>query len=252
MDVQIKECLESLNKRHIRGFFVEGANEAVQKILTLIPKEAIIGMGDSSTIRQIGLLEKLKDKGLMVLNPFESKEPKMDSREALEHTDAIAREATICDVFLAGTNAITEDGRLVNVDAVGNRVAGMFWGHRISIIIVGKNKIVRNLEEAFNRIRNIIAPNHSLIKTATSGVKAKTPCAKSGECTDCRSLERKCNIFTIIESKPLRTNLNVVIVNEDLGLGWDPSWPEYRVRKIKDYHIKYCWKPEFEIRNQAF
>ena len=251
MDDQVQRCLASLKSRHINGLFAENSKEAVQNVLKLIPPKAIIGMGDSSTTRQIGLLEGLKDRGLKVLNPFEFKEPDVDFRRAHEYTDAVSREATICDVFVAGTNAITQDGRLVNVDAVGNRVAGMFWGHPISIVIVGKNKIVRNLEEAFDRIRNIIAPNHSQIRTAASGGKARTPCAVDGQCKDCRSLDRICNIFTIIEGQPLRTSLNVVIVNKDLGLGWDASWPEDRVNRIKDNHIKHSWRPAFEVRHQA-
>jgi hypothetical protein len=251
MYVQIEKCLMSLNKRHINGIYAMNSREAAHKIMDIIPDNAIIGMGDSSTVRQIGLLEHMKDRVLTVLNPFEEKELHIDPKDAHEYTNATSRKAAICDVFIAGTNAVTQDGRIVNVDAVGNRVAGMFWGHPISIIIVGKNKIVKTLDEAFDRIRNTIAPNHSLIKTAASGGKPKTPCAVNGECTDCRSVERKCNIFTIIESKPLQTNLNVVVVNEDLGLGWDPSWPEDRINKIRERHIQYSWKPAFEIRHQA-
>jgi hypothetical protein len=124
------------------------------------------------------------------------------------------------------------------VDAVGNRVAGMFWGHPISIIVVGRNKIVKDLEEALTRIRMIIAPNHVRIRSVElGGRKSKTPCAVTGECSDCRATDRICNVFAIIENKPLFTDLNVVIVNEDLGLSWDPSWPKYRIIKIVENNI---------------
>jgi hypothetical protein len=251
MDAQITECLEALNKRHINGIFAEGSMEAVRNVLALIPKKATVGIGDSSAVRQIGLLEALRKRGLRVLNPFESIQGARNPMEAQEHTDTIAKEATICDAYVAGANAITRDGRIVNVDAVGNRVAGMFWGHPISIIIIGKNKIVENLDEAFFRIRHVIAPNHSLIKTKISAGKVTTPCAASGECTDCRSLDRKCNVFSIIESRPLRTSLNVIVVNQDLGLGWDPFWPEDRIEKIKQNHVDYCWRPAFDVRSHT-
>ena len=156
----------------------------------------------------------------------------MDIQEYKQERERLRKETTLSDVFLTGTNALTQDGRLVNVDAVGNRVAGMFWGHPLSIIIAGRNKIVRDLDEAFHRIRNIIAPNHFKIRAALGGRKRETPCVVTGECNDCRAKDRGCNIFTVIESKPSQTNLNVILVNRDLGLGWDPSWPEERIAAI--------------------
>jgi hypothetical protein len=248
LDIQIEKCLSSLRSRHIHGIFAENSEGAVQRILGLIPQDAIVGIGDSSTIVQLGLLQRLKEKKLKVLNPFEPKEHPIDPKEAYEYTEKTSREATLCDVFLTGTNAITQDGRLVNVDAVGNRVAGMFWGHPISIIAVGRNKIVKDLEEALDRIRNTIAPNHVRLRTAESaGRETKTPCAKTGQCQDCRSRDRVCNIFTIIEGKPLRTDLNIIIVNEDLGLGWDPSWSKNRIQQIIENHKKCFWIPKFDI-----
>lgn len=130
------------------------------------------------------------------------------------------------------------------MDAAGNRVAGMFWGHPISIIVVGRNKIVKGLEEAFDRIRYIIAPNHIRIRSVELGGREfKTPCVTTGECNDCRATDRACNIFTIIEGKPFRTTLNVIIVNEDLGLSWDPSWPQERIAQIIENYKKFVWIP---------
>ena len=245
---EIETCLTALRRRHINGIFAGNPESAVDSVLDLVPREATVGMGDSSTVRRLGVVKRLEERETRVLDPFRPQEVQISPEEAHDYTDRISREATLCDVFLTGTNALTLDGRLVNVDAVGNRVAGMFWGHPISIVVVGRNKIVKDLEAAFDRIRNTIAPKHSYTKTRESGGrKAGTPCAKTGECNDCRAVDRKCNIFTIIESKPLRTSLNVIIVNEDLGLGWEPAWSEERIRKIMDNHKKYLWKPRFDV-----
>ena len=244
MDAQIEEVLSSLHSRHINGFFTENSEEASRKILSLIPNDAVVGIGDSTTMRQMGIPKALKKRGTKVLDAFELKGSQVNPENAQQSLKGVLKEATISDVFLTGTNAIIRDGRLVNVDAVGNRVAGMFWGHPTSIIAVGRNKIVKDLDEAFYRIRNIIAPNHVRIRSVELGGRnPKTPCAATGECNDCRATDRICNIFSIIEGKPFFTDLNVVIVNEDLGLGWDPSWPRARIMQIIENYKKFVWLP---------
>lgn len=249
MDAQLKKTLSSLQSRHIQGIYAENAGKAREKILALIPNDAVVGVGDSTTLRQLDILQSLKEGRTKVLDPFELRSASADtdtgvSEEALRR---MAREATLSDVFLTGTNAIIQDGRLVNVDRAGNRVAGMFWGHPISIIVVGKNKIVKSLDEAFYRIRMIIAPHHIRIRAVElGGGRRKTPCTKTGKCHDCRSIDRACNIFTIIEGKPLYTQLNVVMVDEDLGLGWNPSWPQTRINKIIENYKRYAWVAKWE------
>ncbi len=234
MDDEIKKTLTALRKRHINAFFAADVATARQKTVSLVPEGAVVGLGDSTTARQMDITQALREKGARVLNPFEV--TSNEDRERLHH------DATLCDVFLAGTNALTRDGRLVNVDAVGNRVAGMFWGHPLSIVIVGKNKIVRDLDEAFTRIRQVIAPTHFRIRTVEMGGKARnTPCVATGECGDCRATDRGCNVFTIIEGKPIYTDLNVIIVDQDLGLGWDPAWPAERIAQIREHYKKFVW-----------
>ena len=234
MDTQIEKVLSSLRARNINAIFAADGSEANRKILSLIPSGATVGIGDSTSTRQLGTLKLLKERGIRSIDPFEPKREDMNIQEYRQQRERIRKETTLTDVFLAGTNALTQDGRLVNVDAVGNRVAGMFWGHPLSIIVVGRNKIVRDLEEAFQRIRYLIAPTHFHMRTLLGGRKRETPCVATGECTDCRVKDRGCNIFTIIESKPAETDLNIILVNQDLGLGWDPSWPEERIAAIAE------------------
>jgi len=244
VDAQIEKLLAALKARHIKGIFAEDMEEGRLKIKDLIPSGATVGIGDSTAIRQMGLPEVLMERGTKVLDAFGLQEKALSSEDFWEMHARTVRQATVCDVFLTGTNAITRDGKLVNVDAVGNRVAGMFWGHPLSIVVVGKNKIVGDLDEALHRIRNVIAPNHARIRSAElGGGKMKAPCTKTGTCSDCRAIDRICNIFTIIESKPYQTELTVVIVNEDLGLGWDTSWPESRISRIIENYKKSVWVP---------
>jgi hypothetical protein len=232
--------LRSLHSRNLGGILVENSDEAKRKILDLIPKHAVVGVGDSTTINQLGVKEELKRRGTTVLDGFDHSTV-YSSVEDLKNREDLVKRSTMCDVFLTGTNAITEDGKLVNVDAVGNRVAGMFWGHPTVIIIVGRNKIVRNLDEAFHRLRKVTAPNHVRLRAQLGARRVETPCVTTGECSDCHTKDRMCNIFTIIEGKPRRTDIKVVIVNEDLGLGWDESWPQERISKIIENYQRYVW-----------
>ncbi|MHB9096493.1 MAG: lactate utilization protein [Syntrophales bacterium] len=244
MDDYLEKTLAALCSRHIKGIFAEDLKEANQKILDLIPQDTVVGFGDSTAARQLGVLQVLEARGTKILNAFVPKRSEIDIGDFRQWRQRIVHEATLCDVFLTGTNALTQDGKLVNVDATGNRVAGMFWGHPLSIIIVGRNKIVRNLDEALDRIKNIIAPTHFRIRSGElGGRKRGTPCVATGKCNDCRSIDRGCNIYTIIEGKPARTDLHVIVVNRDLGLGWDPSWPQERITKILDGYKKFVWLP---------
>ena len=240
MKSEMEEVLASLQARHIRGEYAENREEATRKILQLIPAGATVGIGDSTAMRQVGILPALKERGTKVLNPFEPKGDGVSVEDFRAWRTRVMREATLADVFLTGSNAVTRDGRIVNVDANGNRVAGMFWGHPLSIVVVGRNKIVGDLEEAFGRIRQVIAPTHFYVRsTELRGRIRKTPCAATGECQDCRSTERGCNIFSIIEGKPSQTELHVILVDLDLGLGWDPSWPAGRIAEIREAYKRY-------------
>lgn len=235
MEEAIRKTLKSLEARNLNALFAKDCKEARQLILSLIPQKAVVGIGDSSTVRQIGVIQSLNKRGTKVFNPFN---PRNRIKDDKTHAKFIFRPmvaATVCDVFLTGTNAVTRDGRIVNIDGAGNRVAGMFWGHPRVILVLGKNKIVQNLEEAFHRVKNVIAPEHLRRREAPS------PCAVTGRCHDCIGRNRVCAVTTIIESKPLFTEMNVIIVNEDLGLGWDRSWPKRRINGIAAKHEKFMW-----------
>jgi len=233
MERRIERTVESLGKRGIVGWAAEDASEARSIVLKIIPAGATVGMGDSSSVRQVGAIEALMERGNRIINGFEVPDRIKDLQSHFDYGFWPMIEATLCDVFLTGSNSLTEDGRMVNVDGAGNRVAGMFWGHPMSVLIVGRNKIVRNLDEAIDRVKNVIAPQHIRRKGAP------TPCAKSGRCHDCLGPARVCAVTTIIERKPVHTDIHVVIVNDDLGLGWDSSWPEERIKKIAARHEEF-------------
>jgi hypothetical protein len=243
VEESIKKTLKWLKDRNLKPYFTKNGKEARELILHLIPRDSMVGLGDSSTVRQIGIIQSLRKRGTRVINPFDPKKKIKDDATHFRFVFRPVIEATLCDVYLTGTNAITQDGRILNIDGVGNRVAGMFWGHPQVILVVGRNKIVKNLDEAFHRVKNVIAPEHLKRR------KALSPCTVTGRCHDCIGRNRICAVTTIIENKPLFTEINVIIVNEDLGLGWGRSWPKGRINRIAERHEKFMWSlPEPVIK----
>lgn len=234
MDEIVEKTIKSLEKNGFNVFYAQKSEIARKKILDIIPKSSSVGIGgDSATLRQIGVLEEFSKEGRPVINPFSVEICRLlNSGECdkKQHSRLI-KLSLLCDYFLTGTNALTQDGKLVNTDSAGNRVAGMIYGPEKVVLVIGTNKIVKDVDEASYRLKNIIAPNHSKMK------ERRTPCATTGKCSECNSKERICNVTTIIEKSPAQREINVVLIDEDLGLGWDESWSKERIEKI---HSNYA------------
>ncbi len=243
-DMILETTKASLNKRGIEAMIVTDRKAARESMLEMIPVGASVGCGGSATLRQIGILEELKKRGTLLVNPEVRELGEPFDKEKMEVMERLRRKAMTCDYFLSGTNALTADGRLVNIDGVGNRVAGMFFGPKRVIIPAGRNKIVPDLDIALDRVRHVISPFHTSKKTP----RKMTPCVVTGDCNDCRSPERSCCVTTIIEGRPYFTRIMVILVDEDLGLGWDPSWPDDRIGAIKSEYEKCVFPVTFSSR----
>jgi L-lactate utilization protein LutB len=116
------------------------------------------------------------------------------------------------DFFIASSNAVTEDGALVNTDGTGNRIAAMFFGPKKVIIVAGVNKLVPDLEAAMKRIKDVAAPLNA------KRLGLKTPCAKTENCYDCSSHERICKITAVMDAPSSHTEkVYVILVGEELG-----------------------------------
>jgi len=203
-DVIGERTVAALVKNKFTATYCKTGREAVEKILEQIPANASVGIGGSWTVMQLGLLDKLSARGNEVLNHGK---PGLTSEEAA----AIRIRQLTSDVFLTGTNAVTLDGKLVNTDGVGNRVAAMIFGPKKVILVAGINKIVKDVEAAEERIKLYAAPINN------KRLNRPNPCTATGECMDCQGDTRICNVTTIMKKKPLLTDVNVFIIGEELG-----------------------------------
>lgn len=239
VDTALEQVAKALRKRKFNVRMAANAAEAKRIVLELIPKDAVVGIGDSTAVRQTGAIPALEERGNKMINPF-----KREITSDWELMKKTMRATFGTDVFLTGSNAVTLDGKLVSTDMVGNRAAGMIFAAPTVVLVVPRNKIVADTNAARERIKVCIAPYHS------AGKGRKTPCVKTGKCSDCDSPERICNVTTILEHKPLITDITVILVDEDLGLSWDPSWPKERIDAIKERYHNVTWAipvPESEL-----
>lgn len=231
---RLEAVVENLKRNRFDAILAAGAGDARERILGIVPQTATVGVANSVTLRQLGIAKALQERGTTVLDPVAPSYGLAEFKEEMIMPTLL--KATLgSDVFISGTNALTEDGKLVNIDGLGNRVAGIMFGARTSIVVIGRNKIVKNVDEALHRIKNTITP------TMTRRRELPVPCAKAGKCVDCSMPERGCNITVIMEKKPPLTDVKIILVDDDLGLGWDPAWPEERIEAIRKKYEQFDW-----------
>ena len=207
--IRLESLKTELEKNHFSVFLAADVQEAKAIFAdTILPAAAAksVSWGGSTTVTQTGVFEVLKENPeLEVIDAFEK-------GITIEESWDRRRRAFFVDMYLTGTNAVTESGQLVNLDMIGNRVAALTFGPRWVVVVVGRNKIVPDLEDAMFRIKNYAAPANSM------RLDKKTPCVKTSYCEECKSPDRICNTWTITEKSFPVSRVKVVLINEDLGL----------------------------------
>jgi len=208
-------AVRNLERNNILAWFLPRREEAVTKVLSMIPEGSTIGLGDSMTVEELGILDFLRRESKRGRFRLFDRYREGITPQDVEDDGRNRFRALTADIFLSGTNAVTLDGKLVNVDGEGTRVAPLIFGPRKVIVVVGVNKLVRDAEDGLRRIREVAAP----MNARRHGYES-LPCVHTGKCGDCRSPERICNFTVIIEKlRPWhKGRLNVVIVGEELGL----------------------------------
>jgi hypothetical protein len=198
--------VESLKKRNINAWYWRTAAEAVVEICRLIPPKATVALGGSVSVMQSGLLVALRSMSIELLDRYRS-------GISSDEVERIMLRGMTADVLVTSCNAITADGKLVNEDGRGNRVAGLIFGPKKVILLVGINKIVPTLADGLTRIKDVAAPLNCV------RLGYDTPCTHTGFCDDdnCRPPARACSQITIIESNRVKDRLNVFLVGEELG-----------------------------------
>ena len=211
--LRMEKTKNALENNNMTAYTVKTKEEAADIVRSLLKKGDVIASGGSVTLNQCGITDIIKSPDYIYLDR---------NSVAPDKTAEIFRKSFSADVYLCSSNAITENGELYNVDGNSNRVAAIAYGPKSVIIIAGYNKIVRNIEEASNRVKKTAAPAN------TVRLQCDTYCSKSGECaaftkesqditSGCSSDERICCNFLISAKQRHKGRLKVILVAENLG-----------------------------------
>ncbi len=200
LDMRVDKVIKNLEKRNMKGYHVRSRDELFDLLNELVPEGSTVANGGSMSLEELGVFAWLRGRDDITFFDRE----RDDRRKCMV-------AAFDSDVYFAGTNAVTEDGCLYNVDGNGNRVAAMIYGPKSVVVVVGVNKIVSDLDAAKERVRKIAAPAN------TVRLSCDTPCAKTGECMDCNSPSRICCNFVVMSNQRVKDRIKVIILDESLG-----------------------------------
>jgi len=203
-DKMILKTKQALEKN---GFLVKifsNGEAARDKFLSVVDKEDSVGIGGSTTIKDIGLFQHLVENGYNIINPYV---PDLTKKDMFE----IRRKTLKAKYFIASSNALTMQGELINIDGYSNRVAAIMFGPEKVFLFIGKNKIVYDMETGIERAFNYAAPINA------KRLNKNTPCVKTGKCEDCNSDERICRNLTVTMRQNIKDRIHIFLINEELG-----------------------------------
>lgn len=195
--------VRALQAKGYEAVYTETKEQALEEVLKLIPEGLSVGIPGTVTVREIGAMEKLAERGCKIYHHWN---PKLTPQERTQ----MLLDENGADYFLTSANAITRDGKIVSIDGNGNRVSGMAFGKGTLIFVIGMNKVTSNLDEAVTRIRTATPPNSIRL-----GID--TPCVHTGYCVDCDSPARVCRALLILERAVSNRKTHVIMVGESLG-----------------------------------
>ena len=215
MENTIKKTVENLRRNNMVPYVVEKGSDGLPLLKTLLPEGASVGVGGSETLTKLGVISFLREGNYKFFDRYAKG---LTRPEAVE----VMRQSLLADVFLTSSNAVTEKGELYNVDGNGNRVAALCFGPKEVLVIVGANKIVKDIKAAEERVKKIAAPKNC------QRLALPSPCSKTGECVSlslenrelcdgCATESRICSSYVISGYQRNKDRIKVIICKESMG-----------------------------------
>ncbi|MBU3137093.1 lactate utilization protein [Clostridium gasigenes] len=198
-----KKLVAILNAKKYDAIYVNNIGEAKEKVLELLPEESSVALGGSVTLNEMDLINVIRNGNYNFYDRYQD----LPFSDIVE----IMRQSMVADYLITSTNAVTEDGELVNMDCSGNRAAGMLFGPKKVIVVIGANKLVKNMDEALERIKNVAILN-------AKRINHKTPCAETGACNECFVKGRLCNYLSVVNNgAKFPGRFTIIVVGDEVG-----------------------------------
>lgn len=199
---RVSKTIEALMANNFTVCYFESRDLLKDYLIENVDSKCSLAIGGSKTIEEIEIVNELKNS---------NRELYWHWLEEESLNEQILFKASKSDVYFMSANAITEDGKIINIDGLGNRISSLCYGHKEVYIVVGINKISTDIKSAIDRIKSEACPKNA------ERLNLNTPCRHTNKCFDCKSEDRMCNITCIIEKHPMKGKMNICIVNEILG-----------------------------------
>ena len=195
--------IKNLEKRGMEGYYFEDCASMVKAVLSMMPEGSVLSWGGSASLTESGMMDAIQ-KGNYTLIDRATAQTDQERRE-------IYGKTVMSDFYFCSTNALTLDGELVNIDGNGNRVACLIHGPQHVMLLVGMNKVVKDLDSAVKRVRTQACPANAI------RLNMHTPCAVTGTCADCLSPECFCNQIVVTRRSRHAGRIKVFLVGQELG-----------------------------------
>ena len=202
LEKRIRRTMDALRANNMEAYYVKTAAEVRAFVEQLVPAGATVSNGGSVSLAETGVMELLAG----------GRDHYLDRSKAQgDELAALYRQVFSADWYFASANAVTEAGEIYNVDGNANRVAAITFGPKNVLLVVGCNKLVKDMPTAEERVRQIAAPAN------TARLGCKTPCAVTGKCEDCHSPGRICCTAVVHRYQREQGRIKVLLVGEPLG-----------------------------------
>lgn len=206
------KLIKNLKSRKFEAYYCDSAIEAAEKALSLIPQSSSVSWGGSVTLEEIGLIEGIYQGNFIIID--------RDKAQTMNERYDLMRQSLLCDIYLTSFNAISEDGVLINIDSVGNRVAAITFGPKNVIAVIGMNKVCKTVEDAIVRARTYAAPINAqrCLSDPFLHPVERTPCVINGSCGNCKAEDCICSYIVETRMCKIPGRIKIILVGESLGL----------------------------------
>ncbi|HPH78516.1 MAG TPA: lactate utilization protein [bacterium] len=150
----IEKIILALKDRGVIAKLVNTRSDALAKLREMIPANADVVTGSSTTLDEIGFVDLLKSGN----HPWHNLKDQIVAEKDPDKQTKLRQKSITADYFLGSIHAITETGQILVASATGSQLPSYAFSSDHVIWVVGVQKIVPTLDDAFKRLKEYVFP----------------------------------------------------------------------------------------------